>query len=137
MDHRKLFSEQKLRETEEYFRTTRRQPMADAVQPVEDDKTMVNAEADAAARADILDAMLRPLEKSTVDSNEALGASIQAIGCCLVTCQAIGLDNDAIDEGVVDERVDIPVENPIGSDSPLLQFDDFRLARVRELQNRQ
>ena len=135
VDHRKLFSEQKLRETEEYFRTTRRQPMADAVQPVEDVESMVDAEADDAARASILDAMLRPLERSTVDSNEAIGTSIQAVGCCSVTCQAIGLDDDAVDEGVVDERVDIPVENPVGFDSPPLQFDEFRLTRVRELQD--
>ena len=135
VDHRKLFSERKMQEAEDYFRTKRRQAMADAVSPVEDVEPAVDEAADAAARADILDAILRPAEKSTIDSNEAIGSSIKAAGCSSISCHAIGLDDEAVDDGVVDEQFDVPTENTVGADTPLLHFDDFRLARVKDLQD--
>ena len=134
MDHRKLFSDRKMREADDYFRTHRRQAMADAVSPVEDVEPVVDDAADAAARADILEAILRPAEKSTIDSNAALGSSIMAAGCSSISCHAIGLDDEALDDGLVDEQFDFPTENTVGTDTPLLHFDDHRLARVRELQ---
>ena len=117
------------------FRKNRCQAMADAVSPVEDVKLVVNKKVDAAARASILDAILRPMERMTIDSNEAIGTSVQAARCSSITCGTVGLDDKAIDQGVVDERFDIPVENAVGANSPFLNFDNFRLVRVQQLQS--
>ena len=135
IDHRLLFSEQKMRETEEYFRKNRRQAMAEAVSPVDNVEEVVSEEADAAARESILEAIARPEERKTIDSNESIGSSVQAAGCSSISCGAVGLDDEAIDQGIVDELFDVPVDGAVGADKPLLNFDDFRLVRVRELQS--
>ena len=127
-----LFSDRKCKEAEDFFRRHRRQALVEAVESDAVDETL-GGDAEQDSHDELVDALLGDAPTS-LDSPEALAASMEVAGCSSVSSCAIGLDDDEIEDGVDEELEDSPPDEVIDDDVELPKFDEFRLKKVKELQ---